>query len=269
MGYYPLLRDQSKEFLTVDWASAAIFALAKRNDQLNKIFHLCRPDVKKFPSVIQYFKMLADHGYQLKGREFREWVAILSREARQDPSHPMLPLVPMMAEIVKDDHTRWEVYEGMPAVHCSNTTAGLEGTGIEFTAFDRSLMAKYLANLQQQNLIPAAEPTVIDPPSRTASRLVRMTSRENRASFRASGRPLSSLSAYLSDAGSQRSNRSIDLSSSVRFSGSINAVQPLLNRFSSEGSASTSSGNSESRVLSRARGSSRFLMGAKEAAIAP
>ena len=236
MGYFPLLHDQSKEFLTVDWASAAIVALVKREDQVNKIFHLCRPDVKKFPSVIEYFHMLAQHGYELKGIEFRDWVDILSRATMQEPSHPMLPLMPMMAEIVKDDHTRWEVYQGMPAVHCSNTTAGLDGTGIEFTTFDNHLMAKYLAKLQEQNLIPAAEPTVIDPVSRTARRFTRMSTRLSRVnSLRASGRPLSTLSSYLSDAGSQRSNRSIDLSSSVRFSRSSYIIHPSLNRFSSDG----------------------------------
>lgn len=268
MGYFPLLHDQSKEFLTVDWASAAIFALAKRNDQLNKIFHLCRPDVKKFPSIIDYFHMLSYHGYHLKGIEFRDWVDILLRETMQVPSHPMLPLMPMMSEIVKDDQTRWEVYKGMPAVHCSNTTAGLEGTGIEFTAFDDPLMEKYLAKLQQQNLIPVAEPTVIDSESRATKRLTRMNSRLNRvASFRASGRPLSNLSAYLSDAGSQRSNRSIDLGSSVRFGRSSNVPQTSLNRFASEGGSTTAVMRLESRLLSRDRGSSRFLMGPREASI--
>jgi hypothetical protein len=145
--------------------------------------------------------MLRIHGYQVEGKEFRDWVDMLSRAAMEEEGHPMLPLMPMMAETVRDNHTRWEIYNNMPIVQCHNTTAGLEGTGVTFATFGHDLMSKYLKFLVDKELLPSSEPKAVN-------RMTMNARRSSRKSFnsRPSGRRMSRLSSYLSEAGSDRSS---------------------------------------------------------------
>lgn len=153
IGYYPLLENQGKEFLTVDYASEAIITLMKKESAMNQCYHLCRPDASKHPLITEYFEMLEKHNYDLQGVDFSEWVGKLSSAVLDDPNHPMLALMPMMAETIREDRTRWEIYNNMPTFHCENTRRELQGTGCGFTFFDDELMSKYIGNLKAKGLL--------------------------------------------------------------------------------------------------------------------
>jgi hypothetical protein len=56
-----------------------------------------------------------------------------------------MPLLPMLAEPVYGQLTRWEVYEGMPVYDTANTERALAGSdGVEFPCLDRALLQRYL-----------------------------------------------------------------------------------------------------------------------------
>ena len=205
LGYYPLLHNQCKEMLTVDFASAAILQLTKDERHLNKNYHLVRHDIKKQPSITDYFEMLRKLGYDLRAVEFRDWVDMLSRACMEEEKHPMLPLMPMMAETIREDRTRWEMYDDMPAIHCNNLHTGLQGSGVSFTNIDESLLEKYVDYLGNKGLVPSRE-DLDQPVDRMTMRLTMKARRESSARFkyRPSGRRMTRLSAFLSEAGADR-----------------------------------------------------------------
>jgi thioester reductase-like protein len=230
LGYYPLLYNQCKEMLTVNFASAAILALTKEERHLNKNYHLVRHDVKKQPSITEYFELLREHGYELRAMVFRDWVDILSRACMEEDRHPMLPLMPMMAETIRDDRTRWEVYDDMPAIHCDNLHASLVGTGVNFTNIDHDLLGKYLGHFQAKGLLPSQEQT--DEPVNIMTMKLRRSS-SMRFKYRPGGRRMTRLSSFLSEAGSDRASLLFTATGGAGAANRLSLVAP--NRGSSSG----------------------------------
>ena len=150
--------------------------------------------------------------------EFRDWVDVLSGACLDEKSHPMLPLMPMMAETITEDRTRWEIYDNMPTVHCDNTTAGLKGTGIQFADFDHYLLSKYLGALNEKQLLPEPEPEMVDrfklqqtrrPSERS---LLHHSAGQRDSLLHSSGRRISRWSAYLSEPGLRRTSSTFSAS---------------------------------------------------------
>ncbi len=158
LGRYPLLERQRKEFVTVDYASAALVHIAHREDQVGKRFHLVPGANRRSVELTEFFELIQECGYALEQTEYGEWAERVRQLVLAKPDHALMPLLPALAEYVYEHEgeqlTRWDVYRDMPVYHCENTDAALEGSGIEFVNMDRELLLTYLEYLRERGLLP-------------------------------------------------------------------------------------------------------------------
>ncbi|RAK95831.1 non-ribosomal peptide synthetase [Aspergillus ibericus CBS 121593] len=110
MGLYPVLPDQRKEFIPVDYVVDAILHVSLSHDNLGHGYNLVQPDLANAIDINTTFDLLNQMSpYQMEGVPYEQWVNSLS-ERLDDPLHP---LTPMLREKVFGEKTRWEVYENM------------------------------------------------------------------------------------------------------------------------------------------------------------
>lgn len=124
MGCYPILPNQRKEFVTVDYVNSALLHIASSNKNLAHAYHLVPQDRSASADMIEMFEILRKLGFpKIHGLSYGEWV----KRVRKDPPERLKPLVPMLEEKVYKDLTRWELYENMPIYETKNTIRALAG----------------------------------------------------------------------------------------------------------------------------------------------
>jgi amino acid adenylation domain-containing protein/thioester reductase-like protein len=144
IGAYPKLINQRKEFVPVNYVSAALFNISRDNLRLGKAYHLVPPDNKQSTDLNPFFELLNQCGYQLKCLNYPEWIAKLETD-KELGSNPLMPLLPMLSEVVYKQLTRWEVYENMPVYDTQNTKSALAGIDkILYTPMNINLLERYL-----------------------------------------------------------------------------------------------------------------------------
>lgn len=144
VGGFPELPRQRKEFVPVDFVSRAILHVAGAPDNVGRAYHLVPPDLRQSPDLEQFFAMIREFGYPLAQWAYGEWVDRVIQDSR-GRDNPLCSLLPMLFErVYRDELTRWELYEDMPAYDTSHTDAALAGSGVRFVAMDRALVARYL-----------------------------------------------------------------------------------------------------------------------------
>ncbi|KAB8072342.1 hypothetical protein BDV29DRAFT_196910 [Aspergillus leporis] len=151
MGCYPLLPNQRKEFVPVDYVNAAILHVASSTYKaFGRVYHILPPSRAHSPDMNASMELLDSlangASSSVKGVSYRKWVEEL---AKQSPER-LRPLQPMLTEEVYQGLTRWELYENMPVYDTTNIMQALESYpgGLEFPMLDASLMQKYISYLQ-------------------------------------------------------------------------------------------------------------------------
>ncbi|KAF5379552.1 hypothetical protein D9757_009279 [Collybiopsis confluens] len=153
LGAYPLLPNQRKELLPVDYAVTAILAISSSTRNLGRIFHIT-PDYESTSldmlDVFREIQSLLD--IPLVGLPYHQWLAQLQLRGMAKDLRTA-PLMPMLTEKVYGDKTRWEIYEFMAKFRTDNTREALIaaqlGELIGKSAMDRNTLARYLAFIQQ------------------------------------------------------------------------------------------------------------------------
>ncbi|HHQ6578805.1 TPA: non-ribosomal peptide synthetase [Serratia fonticola] len=155
IGAYPTLPRQRKEFIPVDYVSAALLTIAKDNNNLGKAYHLVPPDHTQSIDLDQFFELICKSGYRLQKAPYSEWIAKLVTDPRLY-ENPLMPLLPMLSETVYQKQTRWEVYENMPAYDASNAQAALAAANshLKFTPMDKHLLLLHLDFWRRNGLLP-------------------------------------------------------------------------------------------------------------------
>ncbi|MGC1301501.1 MAG: amino acid adenylation domain-containing protein [Caulobacteraceae bacterium] len=144
IGAYPVLPRQGKQFVPVDFVSKAMLRIASDQANLGRAYHLTPPSADAQVDLMGFFSLLTDCGYQLEPSPYQQWIRVLG-EDRDLEQNPLMPLLPMLAEPVYGQLTRWEVYEGMPVYDTANTERALAASGgVEFPCLDRALLQRYL-----------------------------------------------------------------------------------------------------------------------------
>ncbi|KAL4985696.1 hypothetical protein BDW68DRAFT_179462 [Aspergillus falconensis] len=125
---YPLLLNQRKEFVPVDFVAKALLHISKpQGKNLGHAFNLVHPDKKSAIDVCTSFALLNRISpYPMHGVPYAKWIQSLSMR----PEDPLYPLVPMLRERVLGDRTRWEVYEGMAEYGRDNLHRALRGVPV-------------------------------------------------------------------------------------------------------------------------------------------
>ncbi|KAJ5354079.1 hypothetical protein N7541_006643 [Penicillium brevicompactum] len=148
MGYYPLLPNQRKEFVPVDYVNATILHIAglPASSSLGHAYHIVPPSREESIDMNHTMELAgAVSGRSMKGLPYSEWVDVLNEKVPER----LQPLQPMLAERAHGAMTRWELYEKMPLYDTTNTARALKSYpgGLRFPVLDRSLMEKYVGCL--------------------------------------------------------------------------------------------------------------------------
>jgi amino acid adenylation domain-containing protein/thioester reductase-like protein len=142
LGCYPDLPDQRKEFVPVDYVVAAMLHISCSVFSLGHAFHLL-PSRAASVDMTETMQLLGQvRGTAIERLSYEQWIERLSAT-----SHASLqPLLPMLAEKVRDGLSRWELYEKMPIYDATNTRRALAmlPSPIECPPFDRVLVKKYV-----------------------------------------------------------------------------------------------------------------------------
>lgn len=148
IGCYPLLPNQRKEFVPIDYVNAIILHIASSaaSNSLGHAYHIVPPS--RNVSIDMNAAMdLAGLTSQkpIQGIPYQDWIDALLKNC---PAR-LQPLQPMLAERAHRGLTRWELYENMPFYDCTNTNRMLAtlDNGLHFPVLDRGLMKKYLSFL--------------------------------------------------------------------------------------------------------------------------
>ncbi len=155
---FPLLPDQRKEFVAVDFASAALVEISTHEDRIGQRFHLVPPEQERSVSMVDFFELIRECGYEMESCAYADWVDAVREVVAERASHVLLPLMPALSErIYEESLTRWELYRHMPRYRCENTRAALVGSGIEFPHMTHALIRRYLQFLSGQGLLDAPQ----------------------------------------------------------------------------------------------------------------
>ncbi|KAL9125173.1 MAG: hypothetical protein Q9217_005583 [Psora testacea] len=142
MGSYPLLPNQRKEFVTVDWVTSAILHISSHERNLGHAYHLV-PQHTASTDMQETFRLISLNGFpDIQGLPYADWVERL----KHDTHERLLPLLPMLQEKVYNGLTRWEMYENMPKWGTENTRRALADRPeiLNCRQFDADLAALYL-----------------------------------------------------------------------------------------------------------------------------
>ncbi|RCI08411.1 hypothetical protein L249_8917 [Ophiocordyceps polyrhachis-furcata BCC 54312] len=156
MGCYPLLPNQRKEFVPVDYVSSAILHIASAPSSAGKAYHIVPPRRDASVDMDATMDLVGEAARRpLLGVPYAEWVQRLAVVA---PLR-LLPLQPMLAEKIYQGRTRWELYENMPVYDTSNTDAALAdypGGPLELPKLDVALMKRYIDFIDRTKVRDAA-----------------------------------------------------------------------------------------------------------------
>lgn len=163
IGCYPLLPNQRKEFVPVDYVNAAILHIASlpASSSLGHAYHIVPPDRTASIDINDSMALagsLLPETINVKGVPYAKWIEVLTEKAPER----LRPLRPELAEKVHQGLTRWKLYENMPIYDTSNTKRALESYpgGLEFPLLDSSLIGKYLIYLQAHAKEPKELPRI-------------------------------------------------------------------------------------------------------------
>jgi thioester reductase-like protein len=147
MGTYPLLPNQRKEFIPVDYVCDVILHIASSATTVGIAYHIVPPNMSVSIDMNKSMDLVGQaSGSPLRGVTYDEWL----KQLASDPKFSLQPLQPMLAEKVHNGLTRWELYENMPVYGTENAQAALADYpgGLAFPNLDAGLMQRYLAWLQ-------------------------------------------------------------------------------------------------------------------------
>ncbi|MDX7990684.1 non-ribosomal peptide synthetase [Xenorhabdus littoralis] len=147
IGACPELPRQWKEFVSVDYVSSALLAIATDIRNLGQAYHLVPPDRKtQSVDINGFFRLLEECcGHPLQSLPYSEWLSRLIADPHLD-HNALLSLLPMLSERVYQQLTRWEVNENMPVFDTRNTVLALANATnpVHFTPMGKELLSKYL-----------------------------------------------------------------------------------------------------------------------------
>ncbi|KAK6831682.1 AMP-binding enzyme [Aspergillus parasiticus SU-1] len=160
MGSYPLLPNQRKEFVPVDYVNAVILHIASSTaTAVGRVYHIVPPNrdlsLDMNDSMELVGSLAEENEFSVRGVSYQQWVQELDR---QSPER-LRPLQPMLTERLYQGLTRWELYENMPVYDTTNTRQALESYpgGLKFPVLDSELMQKYIRYLQIRSASPKEE----------------------------------------------------------------------------------------------------------------
>ncbi|KAL4956619.1 hypothetical protein BDW69DRAFT_192267 [Aspergillus filifer] len=182
LGCYPELPNQRKEFVTVDYVVSAMMLISSCVFSLGHAFHIVPYSRDESPDMDTIMQLVSQSsGQRLDRVSYEEWIDRLSGSPSSSSSSSasssatppisslssstslassesiasLQPLLPMLAEKVRDGLSRWELYEDMPTYDTTNTERAVmiasyrdrDAARLPFPVIDATLMKRYLEYL--------------------------------------------------------------------------------------------------------------------------
>ncbi|USP78015.1 hypothetical protein yc1106_05289 [Curvularia clavata] len=124
LGVFPLIEDLRWEYVTVDYACAAIYHISRSSLNVGRSYSIVSPDPKQSVSLERTGKLLHEAGYPVKLVPYQEWVKAVSEDENLNDS-PLLALMPLLREPVLGELTRFETSQKTPIYRTDNTKKAL------------------------------------------------------------------------------------------------------------------------------------------------
>ncbi len=163
-GYAPDIQNLM-DMTPVDFVSAAIVYLSRRNESIGQVFHLLNPRPIHWSGI---FTMVSEAGYPVRKLPFHEWVEAIEEHANPD-TNPLYPLLPFF----HIEFARRMLGVSDSAYHALGTAitqAALAPSGITCPAIDRRLINTFLSRFFQSGRLEW-EPLPATPPDHSSQPL--------------------------------------------------------------------------------------------------
>ncbi len=140
-------RDIRENIVPVDYVSKAIVSLSKKEESVNKAFHLVHPQILHSSMLIEHIHSL---GYQLEQIPYEQWRENLLNVTKGSSTHPLYSLVPFFPARNSENKTSNSAFLKFD---CQNTLNGLNGTSITCPAVDNQLLTTYFKHLIEKGFL--------------------------------------------------------------------------------------------------------------------
>jgi thioester reductase-like protein len=150
IGQYPKGRSRVA-YTPVDYVGNALVNLSLNPANVGKNFHFVNPKFALWETVIDWVK---EYGFDLHATSHNEWRQKLKAMSEQSPDFAMTPLLPLIPDLqLEADSDSGEGSELQ--FDCSQTRAGLEGSGIACPEMSPELLRVYLDAYVKLGAVPA------------------------------------------------------------------------------------------------------------------
>lgn len=139
-GAVPAGLSGALHMVPVDYVSAAIVALATKEETVGRTFHLYNKGDQGFDDFIEYFRSF---GYSLRELDLGSW----RRLVLSDRENAIIPLLDSF-ELITDSRAFY------PSIDVTETELALTGSGIKCPAIDKELFEKYVGFFVRAGYFP-------------------------------------------------------------------------------------------------------------------
>ncbi|OJI89121.1 hypothetical protein ASPTUDRAFT_919136 [Aspergillus tubingensis CBS 134.48] len=149
VGAFPHLLNQRMEYVSADYVCDAVLHIAANNGNLGKTYNLVAPDEADSIDLEETRRIMNQTGYPVELVEYWDWVRLL--QERGGPDNPLMPLMSLLQETVKDGLSWLEMHKDTTRYDCSNTVAALRDVpGIKYVPFDVGMLTRLLGFWSQK-----------------------------------------------------------------------------------------------------------------------
>lgn len=143
--------DMRVDITPVDYAVRATVHLSRRQESMDKVFHIVNPQSMKWKKLFNLIELL---GYPRQQMSYTQWHLQLLEQIKQSSAHPLYPFLPLFSEPTSEERKSiFREYLNMPILDCQNTLDGLADTSIQCPPVDEKLLDTYFSSFIRSGLI--------------------------------------------------------------------------------------------------------------------
>jgi amino acid adenylation domain-containing protein/thioester reductase-like protein len=139
--YFPHLRHQRLEYVTVDYVCSAILHIASKSENLGRAYHLLSPDPTQSVSIEGTYQLLTRAGFSMEKISYYDWV----NKIQEHSESPLQSMLPMLQEPVFKDFTRMQTSTDTPVYNTHNAVQALaDRPAIKYIPLSHELLRRYV-----------------------------------------------------------------------------------------------------------------------------
>ena len=144
----PELQFDTSDMTPVDYISRAVIHLSLRNDSLGQTFHLANPRPVRLGKLANWIRSL---GYPLRQIPYDVWMAAVLSRNGPSQEDVVSSLVPLFSLTISGNAPN--MLRKLPEFDCTNTLAGLAGSGILCRPVDDRVLQNYFSHFFRRGFL--------------------------------------------------------------------------------------------------------------------